>query len=299
MTGISGEGWRIIADGDDADNVPLWRALARFRSDDLEEGRKDNAAVINRARPVFRRYYNAAFLASLAGGVLSFIVFFVMWIAGRSSVGDALFPVGLVLLAAATVPQLWRQIYQYGVATPDDPLTLPHDADRHFDEFLGYLQKASGPEAYYKPRFGKKREPLDRQEFFGRLRYFLFSEHDADRRLVMRFRSGWALPSDIFIHRDDLEKMIALSKPKRKGGSGRNVKYAYSEAIFDLRADTRLDTLDLNDEAAAIHSITDWLDEWFDSAANVSGEMPKRSQLTPYAKKIYDHLMNRPSPESR
>ena len=52
-------------------------------------------------------------------------------------------------------------------------------------------------------------------------------------------------------------------------------------------------------EAAAIHSITDWLDEWFDSAANVSGEMPKRSLLAPYAKKIYDHLKNRPSPEGR
>jgi hypothetical protein len=77
------------------------------------------------------------------------------------------------------------------------------------------------------------------------------------------------------------------------------VKYAYSEAVFDLRADPRLDTLDLNDEAAAIRSVTDWLDEWFDSAANVSGEMPKRSLLAPYAKKIYDHLKNRPSPEGR
>jgi len=112
---------------------------------------------------------------------------------------------------------------------------LPHDADRHFDEFLGYLQKASGPQAYYKPRFGKKREPLDRQEFFGRLRYFLFSEHDADRRLVMRFRSGWALPSDIFVHRDDLERMIALAKPKRKAGPGRNPKYAYAEAVIELQ----------------------------------------------------------------
>ncbi len=290
MTGISGEGWKILTDGDDSENIPLWRALARFRSDDLDEGRKANAAVINRARPIFRRYYNAAFLVSLAGGVLSFIVFFVMWIAGRSSVGDALFPVGLALLAAATAPQLWRQIYQYGVATPDDPLALPHDSDRHFDEFLGYLQRASGPQAYYKPRFGKKREALDRQQFLGRLRYFLFSEHDADRRLVMRFRSGWALPSDIFVHRDDLERMIALTKPKRKGGPGRNLKYTYTEAVIELIGDPRLDTLDLNDEPAAIHSITDWLDQWFKAAADESGDTPRRDQLTPYAKKIYAHL---------
>lgn len=290
MTGISGEGWKILTDGDDSENIPLWRALARFRSDDLDEGRKANATVINRARPIFRRYYNAAFLASLAGGVLSFIVFFVMWIAGRSSTGDALFPVGLALLAVATAPQLGRQIYQYGVATPDDPLALPHDSDRHFDEFLGYLQRASGPQAYYKPRFGKKREALDRQQFLGRLRYFLFSEHDADRRLVMRFRSGWALPSDIFVHRDDLERMIALTKPKRKGGPGRNLKYTYAEAVIELIGDPRLDTLDLNDEPAATHAITDWLDQWFKAAADESGDTPRRDQLTPYAKKIYAHL---------
>jgi hypothetical protein len=290
VTGISGEGWKILTDGDDSENIPLWRALARFRSDDLDEGRKANATVINRARPIFRRYYNAAFLASLAGGVLSFIVFFVMWIAGRSSTGDALFPVGLALLAVATAPQLGRQIYQYGVATPDDPLALPHDSDRHFDEFLGYLQRASGPQAYYKPRFGKKREALDRQQFLGRLRYFLFSEHDADRRLVMRFRSGWALPSDIFVHRDDLERMIALTKPKRKGGPGRNLKYTYAEAVIELIGDPRLDTLDLNDEPAATHAITDWLDQWFKAAADESGDTPRRDQLTPYAKKIYAHL---------
>ena len=299
MTGNPAEGWKVLAEGDDAQDTPLWRALARFRSDDLDEGRKDNAAVINRARPVFRRYYNAAFLVSAISGVSSFLVFIVMWIAGRSNVGDALFPVGLALLAVAAAPQLWRQIYQYGVATPEDPLALPHDADRHFDEFLGYLQKASGPQTYYKPRFGKKREPLDRQEFFGRLRYFLFSEHDADRRLVMRFRSGWALPSDIFVHRDDLERMIALAKPKRKGGPGRNPKYAYAEAVIELIGDPRLDTLDLNDETAAVHSITDWLDQWFKAAADESGDTPRRDQLTPYAKKIYLRLRNRAAGKGR
>lgn len=73
MTGNPGEGWKVLAEGDDAEDTPLWRALARFRSDDLDEGRKDNAAIINRARPVFRRYYNAAFLVSAISGVSSFL----------------------------------------------------------------------------------------------------------------------------------------------------------------------------------------------------------------------------------
>ena len=57
--------------------------------------------------------------------------------------------------------------------------------------------------------------------------------------------------------------------------------------------------LDLNDEAAAIHSITDWLLEWFQSAANVSADVPDRKLLPPYARKIFNHLTNRPSREGR
>jgi hypothetical protein len=86
--------------------------------------------------------------------------------------------------------------------------------------------------------------------------------------------------------------MIALAKPKRKGGPGRNPKYAYAEAAIELIGDPRLDTLDLNDETAAIHSITDWLDQWFKAAADESGDTPRRDQLTPYAKKIYLRLRN-------
>ncbi len=70
MTGIPGEGWKVFADGDDSENVPLWRALAQFTSDDLDEGLKANAAVINTAKPPFARYYNVAFVVSMAFGFL-------------------------------------------------------------------------------------------------------------------------------------------------------------------------------------------------------------------------------------
>jgi hypothetical protein len=218
VTGYSDEGWTILADDDEAENIPLWRALARFTRDDPDEGLELNAAVINQEKPAFKRYYNAAFLFSLISGLLSFIFFAVMLIVARTDAADTLFLIVLILLALTAAPQIWRQLYQYGATIPSAPLALPHEADRHFDEFLSYLQRASAPHAYYTPRFGKKRKRLDRHNFFGRLRYLTFSEHSADRRLVMRFSAGLALPSDIFIHRDDLEKMIALNKPKRKEG---------------------------------------------------------------------------------
>ena len=74
MSAVPDAGWKIFADGDDADNVPLWKALAQFTSDDLDEGLEANAAVINEAKLPFARYYNAAFIVSMGFGFL-FIIF--------------------------------------------------------------------------------------------------------------------------------------------------------------------------------------------------------------------------------
>lgn len=294
MTRRPGGGWKIFADGDEADDVPLWKVLAQFRSHDLDEGLNMNAAIINQAKPSPVRYYNLAFIVSFGSGFLSIILLIGLLVSGHPRATDLFFYLTLIALAATIAPHLCRQAYQYGFKIPDAPLKLPHAPDRLFDEVLGYLQKVDGPRAYYISRFGKKRIPLKRRQFFGRLRYFLFSEHSKDRGMVMRYPTAMSLPADLYLHREDVETMLAMSMPKRQGGSGRNVKYAYVEAVFDLRVDPRLDAVDLTDEATAIHSITDWLDEWFDSEANVSGNIPKRDRLTPYAKKIYDHLKKFP-----
>jgi hypothetical protein len=295
MTGSPGEGWKIFADGDDSENVPLWKALAQCTSDDLDEGLKANAAVINQATPPFARSYNLAFVVSMGFGFLSVIFLIALLISVPSRSTDLFALLALVTFAATVAPHLWRQIYQYGLKTPDAPLALPHPADRHFDEVLGYLQKASGPRAYYLSRFGKRRVILNRRQFFGRLRYFLFSEHSMDRAIVMRFRTGLPLPADIFLHRDDVEKMLAMSKPRRKGGPGRNTKYRYADAIIALIADHRLATLDLEDRAASLRAVRNWLAEWFEANADASGDVPRGDQLSPYAEKIFDHLKSRPA----
>ncbi|WP_420607573.1 hypothetical protein [Novosphingopyxis sp.] len=293
MSAVPDAGWKIFADGDDADNVPLWKALAQFTSDDLDEGLEANAAVINEAKSPFARYYNAAFVVSLGFGFLFIIFLFAFLISAHSSSTNLFMFLTLAALLATLAPHLWRQIYQYGLKTPDTPLELPYAPDRHFDEFLSFLQKVDAPQAYYVPRFGKRRKPLDRRQFFGKLRYFLFSEHSTDRGMVMRFRTGLSLPADIFLHRDDVEKILLMSKPKRKGGPGRNPKYSYAEAIIALIGDPRIATLNLNDRTTSIRTIKNWLADWFEGKADASGDVPRGDLLSPYAEKIADHLENR------
>jgi hypothetical protein len=269
---------------------PSWKALAQFTSEDLDEGLKANSAVIKHAKPVFQRYYNLSFVTSLLFGFLFLIFLLGLLISIHSQSVNVMLLFVLVFMIAAVAPHVWRQVFQYGLTTPDAPLALPHAADRHFDEFLSHLQKASGPKAYYLSRFGKKRRHLNRRQFFGRLRYFLFSEHSRDRGMVMRFPTATSIPADLYVHRNDVEKMIAMSKPKRKAGPGRNPKYGYADAIISLISDPRLDTLDLNDRAKSVRSIKDWLSEWFEAAADLSGDVPRGDQLAPYAAKIFDRL---------
>lgn len=291
MTANPGEGWKTFVNGDEADDMPLWKVLAQFRSEDLDEGLKANAAIINQARPPVARYYNIAFVVSFAFGFLSVLFLIGLLIsAGHPGATSFFYYMTLVMLAATAAPHLWRQVHQYGLGIPEAPLKLPHAPDRLFDEVLGYLQRVDGPQVYYRSRFRKKRITLRRRQFFSKLRYFLFSEHSKDRGMVMRFPTAMSLPADLYLHRDDVERMIAMGKPKRKGGPGRNTKYRYDKAIISLIGDPRLGTLDLKDRAAAIHTIKDWLSEWFEANADESGDVPRRDQLTHYAENIFTHL---------
>jgi len=290
MTGRPSEGWKIFADGDEADNVPLWKVLAQFRSDDLDEGLSMNAAIIDQAKPSPLRFYNLAFIISFGFGFLSIIFLIGILVSGHSTATDIFYYLTLASLAATMAPHLGRQAYQYGLKIPDAPLKLPHAPDKLFDEVLGYLQKVDGPKAYYLSRLGKKRVPLKRRQFFGRLRYFLFSEHSKDRGMVMRYPTAMSLPTDLYLHRDDVETMLAMSRPKRRGGPGRNTKYRYDDAIIALIGDPRLRALNVKDRPAAISTVKDWLSEWFETNADASGDVPRRDQLTRYAEKICAHI---------
>lgn len=299
MTSNPGAGWKVFADGDEADDIPLWKVLAKVRSDDLNDGLDANVAFLARIRPAHSRYYNLALVISVVFGFLAVLFLIGLLISARSGATSLFFFLTLAMVAAAMAPYLWRQAYQYGLKIPDRPLALPHVPDPLFDAVLEHLQKVDGPQAYYRSWFRRKRVPLNRRQFFGRLRYFLFSEHGQDRAMVMRFPTAMALPADIYLHRDDVEKMLAMSKPKRKGGPGRNTKYRYEDAIIALLLDPRPAALDVSDRAEAIKIIKDWLSEWFEANADESGDAPRRDQLSPLAGKIYVHLQKVASTKAR
>ncbi len=293
MTDKPGEGWRVFANGEDFENVPLWKALAQFTSEDLDEGLRVNAAVINRERPKVLRNYNVASLVSISMGVLfllALLAILALLLSAHTGAVSWLTPLTLILFVAALAPHLFRQFQQYGWGVPRSALPLPHAADRHFDEFLVYLQRASGPQAYYLSWFRKKRTFLSRQQFFGNLRYFLFSEDRADHGMVLRCGSVLPFPADVYLHRDDVQKMIAMSKLKRKAGPGRSAKYAYSDAIISLIGDPGLSMLDLSDRTAALRVIKNRLSNWFEMHSDASGDVPRGDLLAPYAEKIYERL---------
>lgn len=290
MTSNPGEGWKVFADGEDSENVPLWRALAQFTAEDLDEGLKANALVIGKVQSVASRYYNMAYAVSMVSGFLLTISLAGLLLSPTTQSANLFSALTLAAFAATAAPHIWRQLYQYGLKTPEEPLPLPHAPDPHFEGFLRVLQKASGPRAFYISRFGKRRVFLNRRQFFGKLRYFLFSEHSADRAFVMRFRTGHSLPGDIFLHRDDVDKMLAMAKPKRKGGPGRNSKYRYEDAIIALFGDPSLQAIDLIDRVAAMRAIKERLSFWFEANADESGDVPRGDQLAPFAEKIIAQL---------
>ncbi|MEP7349843.1 MAG: hypothetical protein ABI668_07815 [Sphingorhabdus sp.] len=290
MTSNPGEGWKVFTDGEDSEHVPLWRALAQFTAEDLDEGLQANAAVIGKVQPVASRYYNMAYAVSMVSGFLLTISLAGLLLSPTTQSANLFSALTLAAFAATAAPHVWRQFYQYGLKTPEVPLALPHAPDPHFEGFLGILQKASGPRAFYISRFGKRRVFLNRRQFFGKLRYFLFSEHSADRAFVMRFRTGHSLPGDIFLHRDDVDRMLAMPKPKRKPGPGRNTKYRYDYAIIALFSDPSLHTMDLSDRVAAMRAIKERLNAWFEANADESGHVPRGDQLAPFAEKIIAQL---------
>lgn len=294
MIGETGAGWITHTNSQDTDDIPLWKALALLTAEDLDEGLKVNAGVINSISLKYKAFNNFSAIISTFFAFLFIIAFFVSLKWPASNEANIISLLAFALLAVAAAPHLLLRIHQFGLNTPDDPLKLPHASDPHFEEVLSHLQKANGSVAYYRSRFGKKQINLNRRQFFCRPRYLLFSEHASVRGLVMRFPTILSIPTDIFLHRVDVEKMIAMLKPKRKGGPGRKAKYAYGDAIISLLGDGELLRIDPADRATAIDKITKKLSGWFENNADESGDIPRVDQLQPFAEKILERLKDLP-----
>lgn len=303
MTDIEAEGSQKAAI--ENESIPLWRALAQFTSDDLDTGLKTNAKVINGIIEGPKRNYNIHSFISVGSGALfcvSFLVLVVTALAGGEA-NYVFFSIAVFSMIIAIGPRVWRHFYQYGGnwrliyqygGRPDAPLSLPHDSDQFFEEFLSTLQSEAGPRAYYVQRFGDTRKYLARREFFGKLRYLLFSEHPEDRRLVMRFRTGRALPSDIFIDRHDLDRMRQVRNTKPKDPVGTKSKYPYEDAIVAVLGSAEVKAINLSKRDTALNSLCEMIVAHFLEYPLEDGAKPRTDykRVKESAEKIYTVLKN-------
>lgn len=289
-----------VRHGPDEDDIPLREALVVFMSENLEDQedrRKQLTEITNNINRRYGKYSEAKFIVSYSMVFFVVVFFLVGLISLRTNpaVARLSLNISFFLILAAVIPLLTWNIFEYGWKRLEEPITLPYDSEALIDEFLGVLQKESFynsplPRAYYYPRFSKKPIYIRRRQFFSKFRYLLFSEHLSVRHVVTRYRGALSAPADIFIRRSDLEKMIADSKPKRKGGPGRILSSKYADAIIAMIGDERLLRLGLGDREKAISQIVVWLNEPSAKAPDESGWKPNPSHIKTYAEKIYARM---------
>ncbi len=263
-----------------------------FISDDLDDAGVEITAITNTESAKYKKHFAASDSIIYLCALVFVAVFFTLIFSAENSVEtkNSLLNISLGSLIFAAVPRILIQGFQYGWVVPEAPLALPHIANKRIDEFLALLQKEFGPKAYSFSMWNGKRVPLGRRQFFGKLRYLLFSEHGSARRMVVCYPTGLPSPTDIFLRRSDVGKMIDASKPKRKGGPGRAPSPRYTDAIIALLANQNLMKLDVTDPQKAKDQIAKWLTDWLENNADESGWVPRKDQIKPYAEKIYVHL---------
>jgi hypothetical protein len=292
MTDYANISGSALPSAPDADDVPIRQALAMFISDDIDDAGAEITAVTNMESAKYKKYFVASDSIFFLCALVFVAVFFTLIFSAENPVEtkNSLLNISLGSLIVAAIPRILIQAFQYGWGVPEVPLVLPHAGNKRIDEFLALLQKESGPKSYCYSLFQKRRVSLGRRQFFGKLRYLLFSEHGSVRRMVVRFPTGLPSPTDIFLRRPDVEKMIEASKPKRKGGPGRAPSPRYTDAIIALLGNQNVLKLDVTDGEKAINQVTKWMADWFEENADESGWVPRKDQIKPYAEKICAHL---------
>ena len=294
-------------------DVSLGYALAMFMPGDVDKNVEQISEITNEIFKKYNRIWVMTLIASLVPGAF-FIPLLVM-------TADSLFrdpdlallsaKMSAVSLVIALIPWILWNFFQYGTKKLKEPTTLPYESNPHFDEFLSILQKgqpygSSLSIAYYRQIFTKKRKFIQRKQFFGKLRYLLFSEDASDRSVVTSVLSVLPAPADIYISNPDLDQIIANrelsldqgttnNKPKRPPGPGRKPVYPYDRAVASLRESLEWGKIDLTDQKAAVHEIENWLLEWLEKHPNKNDNIPRREYVKPYAKKLYDEVKNLPN----
>lgn len=282
-------------DGDASDYIPLWEALGRLRSkNNLDDGVRINESFLKDIKPDFLWSWPLVTIAQLAFGIIATSALIVLLTPVHPEKSDIALNILLIGTFGFLVLQIWRRISQYGAQFyPIKALKVPHELDPIFEHALDHLQLVDGPKVVYRPAIGGKRKSLDNSLFFSKLRYLLFSRRKHDRGLVVHVDSAIAVHSDLYIHREDFEKMRLPKSPPRNGKRGRPVEHPYELWAAAVMQNPLIKEMDLEKEDEAIKTIKRLLTARAKEDGDVDGKSPGSEKLQTTAQEVLAKLKQR------
>lgn len=291
--------------GPENDDVPLWYALAMFISEDTSTSLPKIDKITDKILRENAKYFEEIRVPSRVLFAFSIaLLSYALWVFLSTHTLANLSLGGSVLFISASIglSYFWHRV-QYGKKLwPDEPVKVPHDTDQLIDEFIAILQKpqANGKSiAYYRSRFAKEQVFIDRRQFFGALRYLLFSERPKARSAVTDFWNGLAAPANIYIHQLELNRIVAsrrgspsqglgtdqMSVPvtsQRRRSPGRTREYPYDEVKARLLETPESRKIDLSDRETALEKIKELFHRLLQKRPN-----QRPSKKDNYARKDY------------
>jgi hypothetical protein len=251
-----------------------------------------SAKAISKAAQSPRDAHQRAFLTRLWAWRLSWVLTPVgcgllgAHYAGELVLSSAPFMLAFIAaLAMVLVPIGWHS-WQYAYGFPQSPLPVAHETDSIVETIFTALQAPQGPRLMVRIPLTGQYWPLDQRICFGRLRYLLLSRFREQRSDVTVFPYPWYLSGDLYLTPADADRLIAETKPARKGGPGRNSIHDYASASRDVSRKYARKRLP-SDPAAACRLLEDELIGWFEKLNDPSYKIPTRQQVSKHAAEIY------------
>jgi hypothetical protein len=255
---------------------------------DVEASTKAISEAAKIPHDAYRRAFRTRFWATRLSLVLTpvGVAVLVAHYAGEFVLSPAPFMLAFIAaLAMVLVPIGWHS-WQYAYGFPQSPLPVAHETDSIVETIFAALQAPQGPRLMVRVPLTGQYWPLDQRICFGRLRYLLLSRFREQRSDVTAFPYPWYLSGDLYLTPAGADRLIAVTKPPRKGGPGRTPLYDYVSAKRDVSrkyAKKRLPS----DPDAACKLLEDELIGWFKELNDPSCKIPFRHQVKNHAAEIY------------
>ncbi len=259
----------------------------RLKSD-VEASTKAISEAAQRPHDAYRRAFRTRFWASRLSWVLTpvGVAVLVAHYAGELVLSPAPFTLAFIAaLAMVLVPIGWHS-WQYAYGFPQSPLPVAHETDSIVEAIFTALQAPQGPRLMVRIPLTGQYWPLDQRVCFGRLRYLLLSRFREQRSDVTAFPYPWYMSGDLYLTPAGADRLIAVTKPPRKGGPGRTSLHDYVSAKRDVSRKFARKRLP-SDPDAARELLEKEMIGWFENLNDKSGTIPTRAQVRRHAAEIY------------